>query len=277
MKIARKVIALLVITALLWVLPATAAFAAETGSLWVTVDHAEGTVAQIITDTTVTDGVVKLTYDSSVLTYESTEVTDTYVAMFAVNAEEVGVVLISWVAPGAYELEDDAACLIRVNFSGTEEESSITLTGKAHDADGNALTFADAPDTAALADAIADAEALDESEYTEESFEALEEALENAKAVLADGTATQAQVDAAEKALRDAMEDLRKVSGGSATEETKDPTQPSTTRPAGDTGGNSPTGDGSMIWVVLAVCVVSAAAIVVLLIKMKSKKGEDAK
>lgn len=282
MKIARKVVTVVVMAALLCALLATAAYAAETGSLWVTVEHGQGTAAQIITDTTVTDGVVKLTYDSSRLTYDSTEVTEDYVAMYAVNAEEAGVVLISWVAPGAYELKDGAVCLIRVNFTGTEEENSITLTGSAHDAQGNALNFADAPDTGDLEKAIADAKALDESKYTEDSFAAVEDALEEAEAVLADGTATQAEVDAAEKALRDAIEDLEKISGGTEetekpTDETTKPTETPTTRPSGDTGGNSPTGDGSMIWVVLVVCVLSAAAVVVLLIKMKRGKGEDAK
>lgn len=276
MKIARKVVTVFALAALLCTLLATAAFAAGSGSLWLSVDRAEGTAVRIITDTVVTDGVVKLTYDSSVLTYESTEVTADYVAMYAVNAEEDGVVLISWVAPGMYTLGDEAVCLIRVNFSGTEE-SAITLTGTAHDAQGSELTFADAPDTAALADAIAAAEALDASLYTEDSYAAVAEALEAAKTVLNDTTATQAEVDSAEKALRDAIAELVKISADTGTEETKEPTEATTAKPNDDNGDNSQTGDGSMIWVVLAVCVLSAVGVVILLIKMKPKKGEDAK
>lgn len=280
MKIARKVVTVLTMAALLCTLFAATAFAAESGSLWAAVEQSEGTVALIVTDTTVTDGVVKVTYDSSVLTYESTEVTAEYVAMYAVNAEEAGVVLISWVAPGPYELKDESVCLIRVNFSGKEEKNSITLTGTAHGEDGKELNFADAPDTAALEKAIADAKALDESEYTEESYADVETALAAAEAVLADGTATQAEVDAAEEALRDAMDALVKDSGGTETESTEDDTTESSatsaTKNTEDNGGNSNTGDSSMIMVVMAVCILSAVGIVLLLVRMKSRKGEAA-
>ena len=279
MKIARKVMALLVMTALLCAMTATAAFAAGAGAIWVTAAQKDGTVAQIITDTTVTDGVVKLTYDSTALTYESTEVAEAYVAMYAVNAEEPGTVLISWVAPGAYAVEEEAVCLIQVNFTGTEEKNSVTLTGTAHGVDGNELTFADAPDTTGLAEAIADAQALKKEDYTAESYAALEEAMKEAQEVLADGTATQNQVDEAEAALRDAIKALVKESGGASTEGTEDSgeTTKPTTRPGGDTGSNSPTGDSSMIWVVVMIAALSAIGCGVLAIKLKSKKGDDAK
>lgn len=275
MKIVRKVVTVLTLAALLCTLLAATAFAAENGSLWAAVEQKEGTVALIVTDTTVTDGVVKVTYDSSVLTYESTEVTAEYVAMYAVNAEEAGTVLISWVAPGPYELKDDAACLIRVNFSGKEETNTITLTGTAHDEKGNELRFADAPDTSALEKAVADAKTLDESEYTEESYAGLEEALAEAEAVLADGTVTQAEVDTAEKALRDAIAALEKVSGGTETESTGDDNDESSSTSATKNteagNGNSSTGDESMVMVYLTMCMLSAAGIAVLL--MKSRKG----
>lgn len=278
MKIARKVGTLLTVAALLCTLFAAAAFAAENGSLWAAVEHGEGTVALIVTDTAVTDGVVKVTYDSSKLTYERTEVTAEYVAMHAVNEEEAGTVLISWVAPGPYELKDASVCLIRVHFSGREDGNTITLTGTAHDGDGNKLTVADAPDTSALEKAIADAKALDESKYTEESYDDLKEALADAETVLADATATQAEVDAAEKALKDAIAALEEVSGGTETESTgesgdEESSSTSATKNTEDNGGNSNTGDSSMIAVVIAVCVLSAAGIVLLLVWMKSKKG----
>lgn len=288
MRIARKAVTLLTLAALLCGLLATAAFAAENGALWLTVEENEGTSALIITDAVVTDGVVKLTYDSEMLTYESTEITEGYVAMYAVNAEEQGVVLISWVAPGAYALEDGAVCLIRVNFSGREQESTITLTGSVHDQSGSELNFADAPDTAGLAEAIADAQALDEGAYTEDTWAALEKALTEAKAVLANSLATQSEVDAAEKAVRDAVEALVKIPAPTETEGTEDPTEssatggteepeePSSTKATEDSGDNANTGDQSGIWVFVVIAVLSAAAIVVLMIKMKSKKGGDA-
>lgn len=275
MRIARKVVTLLTMAALLCTLLAAAAFAAESGSLWMTVEQDDGISALIVTDAVVTDGVVKLTYDSSVLTYESTEVTDDYVALYAVNAEEAGTVLISWVAPGEYALKSEAVCLIRVNFTGTEEESTITLTGAAHNGSGSSLDIVGAPDASGLADAIADAEALDETKYTEESYGAVKEALADAKAVLADSTATQAEMDAAEKELRDAVAALVKVSGG--TENTEEPSESSTTKATEDSGDNANTGDASNIWLFVVIAVISAAAIIVLLIKMKPKKGGDAK
>lgn len=288
MRIARKAVTLLTLAALLCGLLATAAFAAEKGALWLTVEENEGTSALIITDAVVTDGVVKLTYDSEMLTYESTEITEGYVAMYAVNAEEKGAVLISWVAPGAYALEDGAVCLIRVNFSGREQESTITLTGSVHDQSGSELNFADAPDTAGLAEAIADAQALDEGAYTEDTWAALEKALTEAKAVLANSLATQSEVDAAEKAVRDAVEALVKIPAPTETEGTEDPTEssatggteepeePSSTKATEDSGDNANTGDQSGIWVFVVIAVLSAAAIVVLMIKMKSKKGGNA-
>lgn len=277
MKIARKVAVMLTAAVLLCTLLSTAVFAAESGSLWAVIEQGQGTTALVVTDTVVSDGVVKLTYDSSVLTYEGTEVTGEYVAMYAVNAEEAGTVLISWVAPGEYALDGGAVCLIRVRFSGVEENSTITLTGTAHDGSGNALSFADAPDTAKLAETIAKAEALDESKYTQDSYAALEEALEDAKAVLADSTATQAEVDAAEKALEDAMDALVKTSGSTGTENTEDPSESSTTKATEDSGDNANTGDNSNVWLFAVICILSIAAIIVLLIKMKPKKGGDAK
>lgn len=280
MKIARKALAVLTLAALLCGLVVTAAFAAENGSLWAAVEHDDGTTALIVTDTTVTDGLVKVTYDSSVLTYVSTEATAEYVAMYAVNAEEPGVVLISWVAPEAYELEGETVCLIQVNFSGVEEESSITLTGSAHAADGSEVTLADAPDTSGLEAAIEEAEALDESAYTEESWSGLETALAQGKEVLEDSTATQAEVDAAEEAIRSAMEALVKVGSGDGETESTEASTGTGTKPTEDSGENSQTGDESMVWVFVVIGVVSAVAIVILLILLfmpKKKKGRYAK
>lgn len=277
MRIARKVITALVIAMLL----TTAVFAAQSGRVWVSVERTEGTSALIVTDAVVTDGVLKLTYDSEMLTYEGIEVFETCVAMYAVNAEEPGTVLISWVAPGSYSLENGAVCLFRVNFSGAEEESSLTVSGTVHGLDGASLDIVGAPDTAGLADAIADARALDEKAYTTQSWSALAAALADAQAVMQDATATQAEVDAAEKALRDAMAELVKVPGttedpteSTATQATEDPSE-STTKATESSGDNADTGDDSNIWLFVVIIVASAAAIVVLLIKMK--KGGDAK
>ncbi len=63
-------------------------------------------------------------------------------------------------------------------------------------------------DTTALEAAIQAAEALVETDYTEESWAALEAAVEQAKALLTDPNATQPQVDAAVAAVKEAMQAL---------------------------------------------------------------------
>lgn len=202
MKRLNKIVRLLALAMVLCMMMATVAAAAEAGKVWLSVTGSdEGTVATIVTDTTVTDGLVKLTYDPEMLTYVETTVTEAYVAMYSVNAEEAGVVLISWVAPEAYEADGTALSLIEVTFQGN---GAVEATGIAHDAAGNELTIGTV-DTSTLEEAIAEAEALNEEDFTEESWTALEEAREAAEAVLADPTATQEEVDAAAEALEEAM------------------------------------------------------------------------
>lgn len=103
-------------------------FAAETGHVWVTASSAEGgTVAAVMGDGIVTDGVVAMTYDADALTYQGIEVNETYVAMYSVNAEEAGVVRISWVAPGEIDI-DGEDWLFKISLTGTTEED-MTLSG----------------------------------------------------------------------------------------------------------------------------------------------------
>ena len=139
MRYVRKAAAALTLAVLVCMALAAPVFAAESGRVWVEPAQDGSNAALIVTDTTVTDGLVKLTYDSSKLTYEGIEVTDAYVAMYAVNDEQAGVLLISWVAPEAYETNGETVCLIRVNFSGTEE-GDVANSGEAHDGQGNDVT-----------------------------------------------------------------------------------------------------------------------------------------
>lgn len=214
MKRLNKIVRLLALALVLCMMMATVAAAAEAGKVWLSVtESGEDTVALIVTDTTVTDGLVKVTYDPEVLTYKDVMVSSEYVAMHSVNAEEAGTVLISWVAPEAYEADGSALTLITVSFAG--KNGTVEATGIAHDVEGNELTIG-AVDTSALEEAIAKAEALEEEDFTEESWTALEEAKAEAEAVLADPTATQSQVDEAAEALEAAIEAL---------EETQKPTE----------------------------------------------------
>ncbi len=203
MKRLNKIVRLLALAMVLCMMMATVAAAAEAGKVWLSVtESGEDTVALIVTDTTVTDGLVKVTYDPEVLTYKDVMVSSEYVAMHSVNAEEAGTVLISWVAPEAYEADGSVLTLITVNFAG--KNGTVEATGVAHDAEGNELTIGSV-DTSALEEAIAKAEALEEEDFTEESWTALEEAKAEAEAVLADPTATQSQVDEAAEALEEAI------------------------------------------------------------------------
>ena len=106
-------------------------FASESGSVWLSASSAEGsTVASIVADTGVTDGVIAVEYDSEDLTYQDIQINEDYVAMYSVNAEE-GEVRIAWVAPGETVI-DGEDWLMKLSFTGTKEETlsvSGTVTG----------------------------------------------------------------------------------------------------------------------------------------------------
>ena len=83
-------------------------FATETGSFWAAESSAEGeAMAAVMGTGVVTDGVVEMTYDAEALSPEDLQVNEKYVAMYSVNAEEEGVLLIVWVAPGEIEIDGE--------------------------------------------------------------------------------------------------------------------------------------------------------------------------
>lgn len=274
----KKTARILVLAVMLCAMLAVTAFAAGSGSLWLSVEESSAgnsTAALVITDTTVTDGVITLTYDSSALTYDSIQVTEAYVAMYAVNAETPGVVRISWVAPGVYDTNSSGVCLLQVNFSGTG--SSLTLSGETYDADRNLIVIGSV-DTTELEKAIEAAEALDAGSYTEVSYAALAAALQNAKDVLEDPTSTQSQINAAIAALAKAVAalELKDTAG----ETTPAETVPGETDPAESVPGGSPdTGDSANPGLLIALFVISAVGIMaaIILLKKKDRKGRDAK
>lgn len=151
MRVARKMLCALVAATILCAMLATTAFAAEDGSLWlkhVTNAQKGGTEIVICADTTVTNGMVELRYDSSKLTYSSVKVSDKYVGKFAVNTDTKGVVKIAWVAPGAYETDGTDVALITVKFTGKSDNSGLSVSGKVYDAEGNPVTVVSAPENA---------------------------------------------------------------------------------------------------------------------------------
>ncbi len=217
MRIARKMLCAMIVVIALCALLVTPAFAAETGNLWLNVAEAQaGSTVVVCADTTVTNGMVELRYDSSKLTYKSVTTNDAYVSVVAVNTDTEGVVKIAWVAPGYYEVDGTSMALINVLFEGVADADEIIVTGNVYDAEGQLVNILSARDTSALEEAIAKAEKLNDKAYTEESFAAVEEALEEAREVLADPDATQEELDAAAKKLNDAIAALVKDPNGSA-------------------------------------------------------------
>lgn len=212
MKFAKKAVTAMLLAALMIVMLPVSAFAAEDGKLWLSVSEENGeTAALVVANTQVTDGLVVVTYDSEALTYIGLTAMDDCVAKFAVNSDESGIVKISWVAPGPYEVDGNAFAIFNLQFEGVEEESTVKLNGVAHDDAGNVVSVGEGVDTAALEQAISDAKAVNKDKYTDESVAALEKALADAEAMLAASQKTQEQVDAAAKTLRDAINGLKVI------------------------------------------------------------------
>ncbi len=175
MKHLNKIVCVLVMLIALCMTMTPIANATETGNLWLSVvpaDNGEDTTALIVTDTTVTDGLVKLTYDPEKLTYKDVLVSSAYVAVHSVNAEQPGVLLISWIAPEAYTAGEDPITLIRINFAGTDA-ASLEATGDAHGTNGAKLALGTLV-TDALLQAIRNAEAMKAGDYTQDSWTELE-------------------------------------------------------------------------------------------------------
>ena len=204
LKRVNKLIRALVMVAVVCAMLTSFVFAAGGDSLWIrNMESAqEGrTDIWIVTDTTVTDGMVELTYDPKVMTYLGMEADNAYVAMFSINDQEPGIVKIAWVAPGETSPEGNVT-LMKVVFKG---KGNVTVSGSVNG--GEAGDFA-ALDTSELEKVILEAEGLYEDDYTYRSWLTLKKALAAAKEVLADPTADQKEVNAAAETLNNGMASL---------------------------------------------------------------------
>ena len=85
----------------------------------------------------VTDGVVEMTYDAEALSPEDLQVNEKYVAMYSVNAEEEGVLLIAWVAPGEIEIDGEDWLFKLAADDETEEDPTEESTEGATKPEGN--------------------------------------------------------------------------------------------------------------------------------------------
>lgn len=198
----KKAIHMSVALVLVCVMLATTAFAAGEGSVWSRITQNDGqTDVYVITDTTVTDGLVELTYDADTLTYQGIETNEANVAMYAVNADEAGTVKISWVAPGQIDTKENQ-WLLKVLFAG---EGDVTVSGSVN---GGETVDYTALDTSELEKALLEVEGLYEKDYSSRSWKTLQKALTMAQEVLADPTADQSEVDAAAETLNNAVASL---------------------------------------------------------------------
>lgn len=199
----------------------TTAFAAETGtdsSPALRMQTAPGESETVVTVFLqgcdgVTNGRFIVSYDAEAVVLTGVETSDAY-AVSSINDQTAGTVALAWVGS---QLTGETTLMLTLRFQTVGEislETTYTADSDGIYADGKLVavmggTVKTGLDTSALEQAIEQAEGLEETKYTEKSFAAVQDALRAAKAVLADPDATQAEVDAAAKALNDAMAALK--------------------------------------------------------------------
>lgn len=202
MNCVKKTVRMTTILVLICMMLASTVFAASEGSVWFNpVQTDNQTTVYVVTDATVTDGLIEVIFDSEAMSYQGIEVNDALVAMYAVNADVAGTVKIGWVAPGEVA-SDENQWLFKVALSGVGE---VTLSGAIN---GGADTEFAALDLSELEKQVLEAESLYKDNYTYRSWTTLEKALKMAKDVLADPTADQSDVDAAAETLANAIASL---------------------------------------------------------------------
>lgn len=237
---------------------APAALAAETGAALVLETQTGDslfTVTVWLEDAAgVSNGRLLVNYDADALTLTKAEPADAG-AVTSVNDRSAGTLALAWVGS---DLTADKTLMLTLTFS-VKEGSTATVTAEsdgiyagtaAVEVAGATATLTVTADKSELEAAIEEAEALDKKQYTEKSFAAVEDALAKAKAVVADVDATQAEVDAAAKALNDAIAKLEKK-----------------------TGGNVQTGDSSMVGLLAVLAAASAAGVGVVLTVNKRRNA----
>lgn len=277
MKHMRKLIWVLVLALAMNLCLAVSAAEDPTGIWLNTEETGNEVIVSVCSNTVIADGLIKLSFDSSALTFVDLTVDSRYVAAHAVNPQESGVVKITWIAPGEYQLEEESHVLMQLRFTGTMPEE-LTLSGVVHTPTGDTVPVADL-DFEPLEAAVAAAQALNKEEYTEESFAAVEAALTEALAVLADELVTQAELDAALEKLNTAVAGLEEAPtenpGGDSDNNPTNPTDPTDPTDPGEgptDPGENDEKPGLGLWIGIGAAVVVAAAVVVVVV-LKKKKG----
>ena len=267
-----------------------AAAAEESGSLWLRHLPIDGGVTMaLVADTAIGSGVITITYDKDVYTFQELTVDSAYVLAHAVNDKEAGTIKISWIGIGA---ESGAYVLMRLQFAvnfASVGNFNVELSGSVKYADGEEIAMTTL-DFAMLNTAMAQAESLKAEDYTADSFAAVRSALAAANDQANVETVTQDQVDAATQALKTAMDNLvvyvPEPEPTDPTEPTEPaPTEPAPTQPAPTQPGQTeptqpatnptpapqPQEDSMMLIAILAGCAV-AVVVAVVLLKKRGKK-----
>ena len=186
----------------------------DSGALVLAVGNGKGTVTvdlYLEGGAGITNGTVTVTFDASVLKVAHVQPSDAY-AMHSVNQQD-GAVTLSWVGS---ELTAEKTLLLTLQLEvaeGTDQDLIYSAIANCFTdteavtvlADSVTVPFNIPVDTAELEKAIADGEAVDPGLYTQESYATLTAALNNAMSVLTDADATQEAVNAAAKAIYDAI------------------------------------------------------------------------
>ena len=130
----------------------------------------------------------------------------------------------------------------------------------------------------ALDEAIAEAEKVDLSKYTDETADSVSKALASAKGLSL--TATQEEMDTAAKALNDAVDALQAISSGEGSKPGEDTNKPDAdnNKPGGNVGNsdgftNSPqTGKNSNMMLWIALLFVSCGGVISMTVYGKKKR-----
>lgn len=286
---------LLVLCLLLVLMPASQAVALESNSIWINqISGNEGVTIAVCADTAVASGVITITYNADALTFVQLQTESQYVLAHAVNDEEAGKLVISWIAP-----KDNAAqgghVLMRLTFTGMAESSAV-LTGTVQGVSGESIAIATLNMTGLQA-AVMMAEILNPEDYTAESFAAVTAQISNANEVLNLEAVTQAQLDAAAAALTAAVENLEEYVPEPPPTDPQptdpqptdpqptdpQPTDPKPTQPGstpGQTEATQPSTQAPMIapkrdnsWMLIALAVLGVVAVVAAAVILK-KRGK---
>lgn len=246
---------------------AVPAFGAESAVMWLEVQATDdGITVSVCANTTVADGQIEVHYDNRDLTYRDITTDNQYVLAHAVNPEKVGVVKIAWIASNDYGLDGTKHVLMQLHFDG-QNVDGFYVSGHVFTPEGNQIMVEPPVGRDRLQAALESAKLLKPDLYTADSYAKLQDALNAARAELADPTVTQERLEAARQKVIDAVLSLIKLGEEptvpATTQPTVPPTQPVT---SGDEGANV-----GLIVAIAAVCVVGAVVVVIILKKRGTK------